>query len=114
MGYIQKATELNPNHTFDYPWNLGLAYYTMGQYTEATKALENALERNDNAIMARLYLTASYVEVDRLYDAKWEIAQVRVKHPNFSLSDFASMLPLERPEQLDPVLRDLRKAGLSD
>ena len=59
IHYIKKAIALNPYHTFDYPWNLGLANYTLGRYEEAVEALQNALERNEQVLLPRLYLGAS-------------------------------------------------------
>ena len=36
---INKGIELNPYYTWDYPYNLGRAYYTLGRYEEAIAAL---------------------------------------------------------------------------
>jgi len=112
--YIKKAISLNPYHTFDYPWNLGLAYYNLGRYQEAASALEDALLRNDNALWARLYLAASYIRLGRMEDAKWEIDKVRFQYPGTTLTNFSVALPLENREQMQAVLGDLRKAGLED
>ena len=112
--YIKKAISLNPYHTFDYPWNLGLAYYNLGRYEEAATALEDALSRNDNALWARLYLAASYVRLGRMDDAKWEIDKVHFQYPDTTLTNFSVALPLENKDQMDMVLADLRKAGLQE
>ena len=112
--YIKKAISLNPYHTFDYPWNLGLAYYNLGRYDEATTALEDALRRNDNALWARLYLAASYVRLGRIDDAKWEIDKVYFQYPDTTLTNFSVALPLENKQQMRAVLADLRKAGLQE
>lgn len=112
--YIKKAIKLNPYHTFDYPWNLGLAYYNLGRYAEAAIALEDAMRRNDNALWARLYLVASYVRLGRLDDAKWEIEKVYIQYPDTTLTNFSVGLPLEKDTQRQAVLADLRKAGLRE
>lgn len=112
--YIKKAISLNPYHTFDYPWNLGLAYYNQGRYKEAAEALEDALQRNDNALWVRLYLAASYVRLGRMDDAKWEIENVSFKYPGTTIKNFSVGLPLENKEQMHAVLSDLRKAGLQE
>ncbi|WP_455208695.1 winged helix-turn-helix domain-containing protein [Kaarinaea lacus] len=112
--YIKKAIALNPYHTFDYPWNLGLAYYTMGKYEDSVKALQNALERNESVLMPRLFLAASYVRLGRLDDAQWEIEQVSVLRPGTTISHLASTLPYEHQDQMNALLDDLRQAGLPE
>jgi adenylate cyclase len=114
VRYIKKAIALNPYHTFDYPWNLGLAYYNLGHYKEAATALEDATQRNDNALWAHLYLAASYVQLGRMDDAEWEIEKVYIQYPDTTLTNFSVALPLQREDQKQAVLADLRKAGLHD
>jgi len=112
--YIKKAIALNPYHTFDYPWNLGLAYYNLGRYKDAVVALEDAARRNDNALWVHLYLAASYVRLGRLGDAEWEIEKVSITYPDTTLKNFSVALPLENKEQRQAVISDLRKAGLRE
>lgn len=114
VRYIKKATALNPYHTYDYPWNLGLAYYTLGRHTESVKALEDALERNETAGLARLYLAANYIRLGRQDDAEWEIEQAVIQRPDTTLTYLVNALPYEYPSQMNAVLDDLRKAGLPE
>ena len=112
--YINKAITLNPYHTFDYPWNLGFASYTLGRYDEASHALQQALEKNPSAIYPRLFLAASFVKLGKLDDAEWEIEQVRMQMPGTTLSQLANTLPYENQNLLIALLEDLRKAGLPE
>ena len=112
--YIEKAIALNPHHTFDYPWNLGLANYTLGQYTEAVEALEDALERNPQAFLPRLFLAASYIGLGQQDDAEWEIDQVLMQFPDASLELLANTLLYENEDQMHAFLKDLRKAGMPE
>jgi TolB-like protein/class 3 adenylate cyclase/Flp pilus assembly protein TadD len=112
--YISKAMTLNPYYTYDYPWNLGLAHYLLGQYAEATKALQDALARNESAILPRLFLASCYVRLGRQEDAEWEIEQAMIQSPETRLSQLASTLPLKNREKLTAFLADLRKAGMPD
>jgi len=114
VRYIKKAIALNPYHTFDYPWNLGLAYYNLGRYKEAATALEDAAQRNDNALWVHLYLAASYVRLGRMDDARWEIEKVYLQFPDTTLKNFSVALPLQRNDQMQAVLADLRRAGLHE
>ena len=112
--YIKKAIGLNPYYTYDYPWNLGLAYYTMGKYEEAVTHLKQALERNETVLLPRLFLAASYSRLGRQDDAEWEIDQVNILRPNSSLKMLASTVPFEDRKKVDALLEELRKAGLPD
>ena len=112
--YIKKAIGLNPYYTYDYPWNLGLAYYTMGKYEEAVTHLKQALERNETVLLPRLFLAASYSHLGRQDDAEWEIDQVNILRPNSSLKMLASTVPFEDRKKVDALLEELRKAGLPD
>lgn len=113
-GYIKKAIVLNPHHTFDYPWNLGLAYYTLGRYEESIEAIQDALERNETAALPRLFLGANYIRVGRQDDAEWEIEQVKTQRPGTTLSHLANTLPYENPQLMQAFLQDVRKAGLPE
>ena len=112
--YIKKATALNPYHSFDYPWNLGLAYYNQGRYNEAVTSLKNALDRNANALYPRLFLAASYVKLGRMQDANWEIENIKVSRPHTTISHLRNLMPFEDKKMLKTVLRDLRAAGLPE
>jgi adenylate cyclase len=112
--YIKKAIALNPYHTFDYPWNLGFAYYTLGKYDEASHALQAALLKNPSVLYPRLFLAACYIRLGHLDDAEWEIEQVKIQHPGTTLSQLANTLPYENQHQLLALLEDLRKGGLPE
>jgi adenylate cyclase len=113
-GYIRKAMALNPYHTHDYPWNLGLSHYLLGRYPEAVKAFLIALDHNESAILPRLFLASSYVKLGRLDDAKWEIEQIKIHSPETKLSQLATSLPLKDRDMLTAFLSDLRKAGMAE
>lgn len=112
MAYIRKAMALNPYYTYDYPWNLGMSYYLLGQYSEAVKALRDALGHNESAVIPRLFLASCYVRLGRQEDAEWEIEQVMIQSPETKLSQLAVTLPLKNRDMLDTLLADLRKAGM--
>ena len=112
--YIKKAIALNPYHTYDYPWNLGLAYYNLGKYADAVPALKDALERNESAAYPRLFLTASYVRLGRMDDAQWEIEQLLMNRTEFSIEQLANTIPYEDTQRTENFLQDLRKAGLPE
>ena len=114
INYINKAIELNPYYTYDYPWNLGLAYYSKGQYENAVVNLKKALERNETVLLPRLFLAASYIKLGRQDDAEWEIAQVKIHRPNSSLSMLIPTIPFEDKNKVDALVSELRVAGLTE
>ena len=114
INYINKAAEINPYYTFQYPSTLGIAYYNLSRYNEAVIALRDALDRNENALNPRLYLAATYVKLHHMDDANWEIKQISVNRPGVSLSTLSTILPYESKHLMDNLLKDLRKAGLQE
>lgn len=111
---ITKGMQLNPYYTWDYPYNLGSAYYMLGNYDAAIAALEKAQERNENAIPIKLYLAASYVKAGRLDDAEWITQQLQVLSPNTTITHTNKTVPIANPELKRALLDDLRKAGLPE
>lgn len=111
---IKRGMELNPHYTWDYPYNLGRAYYTLGRINEAIAALEEAKTRNENATVVRLQLAASYARAGRQADAEWEIQELEIMNPKDTLSNLKKTDPLNNAKLMDEFLADLRKAGLPE
>lgn len=111
---IKKGMKLNPHYTWDYPYNLGHAYYNKGQYKIAIEFLQKALERNANAIHARLFLAASYSGLDMQDDAEWEIEQVLTINPMISISHMKSTSSIVNNKTMKTYVTLLRKAGLPE
>lgn len=114
VSLITHAMQLNPHYSWDYPYNLGRAYYIMGKYDDAVKTLQQALDRNDQAINPRLYLVASYVALGRLDDAEWEIEKVRIGSPEATLSRLDSDYPIANKKMKEKFFNELRQAGLPE
>ena len=111
---IKHGMALNPFYTFDYPYNLGWAYYTLGQYEKAISSLEDAQERNENVIPLKLFLTASYVKAGRIDDAQWLVEQIQVLTPSTTISHIDNTIPISNLKLKMMLLDDLRRAGLPD
>ncbi len=111
---IHKAMQLNPYYTWDYPYNLGRAYYTKGQYSKAVDYLHQALERNEAVTYPRLFLAASYVELGQIEDAAWEITQLQMTNPDMRLLHLANAHQIADEVLMQRFLTDLRKAGLPE
>lgn len=111
---IRRGKELNPYYTWDYPYNLGRAYYYLGDIDKAIIALEEARSRNENALPVRLYLAASYVRAGRQEDAEWEAQEIQILSPTDTVTQQRNTGPITNKEILNIFLEDLRKAGLPE
>lgn len=114
IGLIEKGMRLNPYYTWDYPYNLGRAYYALGRIDAAITALEDARNRNGGALPVRLHLAASYVQADRLGDAEWEVQEILALNPAETISLLQLTHPIRDPEGMRAFVADLRAAGLPE
>ena len=114
LSLIEKAKSLNPYYTWDYIYQIGRAHYAKGEYEKAASYLNQAIERNEDVGYPRLFLAASYVHLDRLDDAEWEIEQLKMLRPHFSYSFVKNGVPIENQQLLDRFLADVKTAGLTE
>lgn len=117
LELINKGMRLNPYYSWDYPYNLGRAYYQLGRYKEAIEALEKAQARNENALSVKLFLAASYIRAGRVADAEWIAEQIQIQNPETTLAQLDKAGPASNPstpELRKAFLGDLRKAGLPE
>ena len=114
---ITKGMKLNPHYSWDYPYNLGRGYYTRGNsgdYEAAVEQLNLALERNEAAVMARLFLAASYSALGMQDDAEWAVEQVLNSNPVMSISHLTKITIIANKTIRQAYLTHLRKAGLPE
>jgi TolB-like protein/DNA-binding winged helix-turn-helix (wHTH) protein/Tfp pilus assembly protein PilF len=111
---IRKGMQLNPFYTWDYPYNLGRAYYTAGNLEAAIASLEQARTRNPNALPIRIHLAASYAGAGRLEDAEWEVEEVKELSPHESISLLKATHPIKNAQAMQRLVQDLRTAGLPE
>lgn len=111
---VNKGMQLNPYYTWDYPYNLGRAYYTLGRYDEAIAALEQAQARNEHAAPIKLYLIASYIRTGREEDAEWLAEELHMLNPSETISHTEKSIPISNSELKQAFLNDLRAAGLPE
>lgn len=111
---VKKGMQLNPYYTWDYPYNLGRAYYLSGQIDKAIESLEQARNRNENAVPIRLHLAASYARAGRIEDAEWEVEEIQILNPKETISLLKTKIPLNDPQDMQMFVSDLRKAGLPE
>ena len=111
---ITKGMKLNPHYTWDYPYNLGRAYYNKGQYQLAVDLLQKALERNEYSMQPRLFLAASYSGLDMQDEAEWEVEQILNINPMITISHMKSTSSIANNKAMKNYILLLRKAGLPE
>ncbi len=111
---IEKGMELNPYYSWDYLYNLGRAHYTLGNYQQAADLLAEALQRNESPRAPRIFMIASYVHLDRLEDAEWEVMQLEIMSPETTLSQLHREFIITDDALLQRLMDDLRTAGMSE
>jgi hypothetical protein len=63
--------------------------------------------------LGRLFLAAGYVYAGRLGDAEWEIDEILIANPGFSLEGLGNYVPYEHPADLARLSDALKTAGLT-
>jgi adenylate cyclase len=114
IAFVEKGMKINPYYTWDYLFNLGWAYYLLGNQDKAIDALEKAQQRNESAVPIKLILAASYARAGRQDDAEWTVEQLLVLNPMTTLSHTDNAMPIAKPALKQQLLDDLRKAGLPE
>lgn len=109
---IRRAAELNPLRPFFYVALEGQAHYLLGEYRTAAELLEQVTRSNPQFPLGRQFLAATYVEMGRIDDADWQVAEAMTLSRHLTLEAIRS-----RPFYLDPqtqarYVEALRTAGL--
>ncbi|MCD1644504.1 winged helix-turn-helix domain-containing tetratricopeptide repeat protein [Aurantimonas coralicida] len=112
MLTIEKALRLNPQAPFFYFWIRGQAHYLLGRYKEAATDLERAKFQNPEFIPVHKLLAAARVELGQTEEAEWEVAEIEVRLPEFSLRQERASSPYSDDAVFDRYIQNLRKAGL--
>jgi adenylate cyclase len=111
LDWFQRAVRLNPLHPAWYLYGIGEAYYGARQYARAIAPLRAAVNRFPNFITPRRHLAAAYAQMDRLEEARAEIATVRELDPSVCLALYRGRLRYEKMEDLEHILTACARRG---
>ena len=107
---LEIATRLDPRLPSQDLFNLGAAYFLLGQHGAAAQVFERTVARQDGNPFIHAMLAAIYAEAGRKEDAKREVAEVRRRNPLFDLETFGTLF--RNPAHRDKIVAALRQAGL--
>jgi adenylate cyclase len=119
-GQAERAIEVAKAHLRVDPFALpmargflGLAYLMLRNYSEALGPLREFVSQSPNHRHGRIWLTAAYAHLGQLGEARAQAAQILRLDPHFvAAGAFRKMTTFWLPEDVEHVIRGLRKAGL--
>jgi tetratricopeptide (TPR) repeat protein len=112
---IRRAMRLNPIPPAWYYNVLGQAYLTEDRHDEAVAALRACTETAPDFVTCHRYLTAAYLEADRLNEARSEAREVLRINPGYSIAqDETWVKSTEDIAERQRRIELLRKAGLPE
>jgi adenylate cyclase len=94
--------------------HLCIASRKAGRYEEAVAVCKQLLQREPNHVLGHLTLGATYVEMERMEDARAEIAEVLRVDPKYTVKVVPRSFPWKDQAEIDLLIDSLRKAGLPD
>lgn len=110
---VKNALHLMPIPLTHLLGNPGFSNRMLGRYEESIATLKQLIQREPDAMSARLHLAATYVLAGKEAEARTKAAEVLRINPNFSLEQFAKTTPTKNQADLmDRWIEPLRKAGL--
>lgn len=108
----RKAMTLNPASSFLYYVHLGRSYYFQGDYRRALRAFRQADTRNHTYVTNHVWLAATHAQLDQPDEAAWEVDQIHILQPDFSLPHWLTTRPFRNSAHRTHLVAGLRKAGL--
>lgn len=109
---MERAIDLNPNVPGAYRMVQGALRYELEEFAKAVQMLELAVEGNPNYQLARVFLAAAHAAAGHQEEANWQISEILMLNPDFSLADVERGAPFRDPIYRERFLQDLKRAGL--
>jgi adenylate cyclase len=111
---FEQAKRLSPKYPAWIDWMEGLAQVMAGQPEGAITSLQRGVDRTPKALLARGRLAAGFAALDRLDEAKAEVAELLKIKPDLTVSKFVDMHPFKEPAHKELLRELLLKAGLPE
>ena len=107
---LERAMRLNPYYPDWYLWYLADAYYSLGRSTDVVAAVQ----RMQNPNQGWRLLTANFVHLGLMDEAREQARQILRLHPEFTISRWRHRPPYRDEAFVERFVDALRKAGLPD
>jgi adenylate cyclase len=112
---LKKHMRLDPFYVPLAPHWLGLAHYTLRQYSEALPFLRECAVRAPNYGAVHLWLAATYARLGQMEEARGEAEKVLQLDPDFTIERTArTTLAFKHEEHSSDCFDAMRKAGLPE
>ena len=107
-----KAIQLNPHYPHNYPFHLGQAYFVLRRYDEAIAAFNKGLLSNPSSERLHVWLAAAYAHDGQVDEAIWQMQQVLMANPAFSIERQKKAFPFKHPADLEHFISGIKIAGV--
>jgi len=111
---LKKAVALSPIPPARALSHLCIASRKARRYEEAVVVCRQLLQREPNHVLAHLTLGATFVEMDKMEEARAEISEVLRIDPKYTVKVVPRSFPWKDQAEIDLLIDSLRKAGLPD
>jgi adenylate cyclase len=112
---IERHMRLDPFYAPIAPAFLGLAHYTLKQYSQALPLLQECVSRMPNSRIPHCLLAATYAQLGDIEKARAEAAEALRIEPQYTIEGTqARMSGFKRTEDAEHFFDGLRKAGLPE
>jgi TolB-like protein/DNA-binding winged helix-turn-helix (wHTH) protein len=112
LSKLQTARRLNPITPASYYQTEGEIRFIQGQYEKAVEAFNATLHINPTHMRARMWLIASLVQVGNSEEARWQVEELLLNQPGFSLTSLGHAFPFRDDTVRQHLLNNLSQAGL--
>jgi len=112
--YLKQAIRLNPFPAYYYYYHLGRCYFYAGQYEDALAEYKKMLQRAPNSFLSHFSLAITYVQLDRVEEARASAAKALEIFPNFSVTYVSKVWPYKTKDGFDRTIDAMLKAGFPE
>ncbi len=111
---MEKAMRLNPNPSSLLHVAMGRALFFAERPEQARRHLQRAVELNPEFLLAHIMLAAAWSESGDQGEAEWEVEEVLVLSPDFSIDRWLETEPLVYEPYVDKLRTILLRAGFPE
>lgn len=112
MESIRLAIQLNPRAPFFYNFIEGQTLYLTEDLDAALRRLEFARDQNPDFVPTRKLLAATYVALGMQEAADWEVVEISVRQPRYTLAQERLSSPYASEAVFSEYVGRLDQAGL--